>query len=594
MKSPADFNSTLPVIVQILLQKGRLEKKDLETLREIQVKENLPPEEVLIRKGLASEREIAAAYSEYYLIPLFEPGESQTRVAPQLLQQLTEKLCRDHLIAPVALDDNALEVAFFTPNELHLVDELQLLTGREIRPLIAQLSTIEGLLGTLYDDSAWPEGEGRSSSTDFEQVADDEEGDRVSEEAAEEVVHLDQSPPPGRDGRIIRYVNQILEQALRVRASDIHIEPFEDRCRVRLRIDGSLTEITPPPRSLFIPIVSRIKVLAKLDIAEKRLPQDGAIALKTGDKRVDVRVSTVPTVYGEKVVLRVLDKSAIPLQLSDLGLDERQSNDLIESIQMPHGLMLVTGPTGSGKSTTLYACLNRLNKPDENICTVEDPVEYKFTGINQIQVKSQVGLTFASALRSFLRQDPDIIMVGEVRDAETAQTCLRAALTGHLVLSTLHTNDALAAVNRLVDMDIEPFLLASTLRVVVAQRLIRRLCPHCRRPDQCPPEVAQRYGLQAGETLYRPGGCKECRETGYRGRVGVFEVIRVTERMADLIQSRTPLPKLRRAATEQGMKLLAQSALEKVRQGITSLEEALSITISEEDSTAPLDSEPSV
>jgi len=594
VKSPADFNSTLPVIVQILLQKGRLEKKDLETLREIQVKENLPPEEVLIRKGLASEREIAAAYSEYYLIPLFEPGESQTRVAPQLLQQLTEKLCRDHLIAPVALDDNALEVAFFTPNELHLVDELQLLTGREIRPLIAQLSTIEGLLGTLYDDSAWPEGEGRSSSTDFEQVADDEEGDRVSEEAAEEVVHLDQSPPPGRDGRIIRYVNQILEQALRVRASDIHIEPFEDRCRVRLRIDGSLTEITPPPRSLFIPIVSRIKVLAKLDIAEKRLPQDGAIALKTGDKRVDVRVSTVPTVYGEKVVLRVLDKSAIPLQLSDLGLDERQSNDLIESIQMPHGLMLVTGPTGSGKSTTLYACLNRLNKPDENICTVEDPVEYKFTGINQIQVKSQVGLTFASALRSFLRQDPDIIMVGEVRDAETAQTCLRAALTGHLVLSTLHTNDALAAVNRLVDMDIEPFLLASTLRVVVAQRLIRRLCPHCRRPDQCPPEVAQRYGLQAGETLYRPGGCKECRETGYRGRVGVFEVIRVTERMADLIQSRTPLPKLRRAATEQGMKLLAQSALEKVRQGITSLEEALSITISEEDSTAPLDSEPSV
>jgi type IV pilus assembly protein PilB len=582
MNSTAKLHSAWPVIVQILLQKGRLQQKDLETLREVQAKENLPAEEILIRKGFASEQEIAAAYCEYYLIPLLEPRKNETHVDPQLLQQVTEKLCRDHVIAPVAVDGNTLEVAFFTPNELHLVDELQLLTGLEVRPLIAPLSVVEGLLGTLYDESAWPEGEGRASSADFEQVVDDEEGDRASDEAAEEVIHLDQSPPPGRDGRIIRYLNQILEQAFRVRASDIHIEPFEDRCRVRLRIDGNLTEIAPPPRSLFIPIVSRIKVLAKLDIAEKRVPQDGAIALRTGDKRVDVRVSTVPTVYGEKVVLRVLDKSAIPLQLSDLGLDERQSSDLIESIQMPHGLMLVTGPTGSGKSTTLYACLNRLNKPQENICTVEDPVEYKFTGINQIQVKSQVGLTFANALRSFLRQDPDIIMVGEVRDAETAQICLRAALTGHFVLSTLHTNDALAAVNRLVDMEIEPFLLASTLRVLVAQRLIRRLCQHCRQPHQCAPEIAARYGLQAGETLYGPGGCKECRETGYRGRVGVFEVIRITERMADLIQARTPLPQLRRAAAEQGMKLLAHSALEKVRQGVTSLEEALSITISEE------------
>jgi type IV pilus assembly protein PilB len=582
MNSTAKLHSAWPVIVQILLQKGRLQQKDLETLREVQAKENLPAEEILIRKGFASEQEIAAAYCEYYLIPLLEPRKNETHVDPQLLQQVTEKLCRDHVIAPIAVDGNTLEVAFFTPNELHLVDELQLLTGLEVRPLIAPLSVVEGLLGTLYDESAWPEGEGRASSADFEQVVDDEEGDRASDEAAEEVIHLDQSPPPGRDGRIIRYLNQILEQAFRVRASDIHIEPFEDRCRVRLRIDGNLTEIAPPPRSLFIPIVSRIKVLAKLDIAEKRVPQDGAIALRTGDKRVDVRVSTVPTVYGEKVVLRVLDKSAIPLQLSDLGLDERQSSDLIESIQMPHGLMLVTGPTGSGKSTTLYACLNRLNKPQENICTVEDPVEYKFTGINQIQVKSQVGLTFANALRSFLRQDPDIIMVGEVRDAETAQICLRAALTGHFVLSTLHTNDALAAVNRLVDMEIEPFLLASTLRVLVAQRLIRRLCQHCRQPHQCAPEIAARYGLQAGETLYGPGGCKECRETGYRGRVGVFEVIRITERMADLIQARTPLPQLRRAAAEQGMKLLAHSALEKVRQGVTSLEEALSITISEE------------
>lgn len=581
MNSTAKLKTTLPLIVQLMVQKGRLRPKDLETLREVQPKESLAPEEILIRKGLASEEDIAAAYSEYYLIPMYEPGEGRTRVDRPILEQLTEKLCRDHLIAPVGVDGETLEVAVFTPNELHLIDELQLLTGLEIRPLIAPLSTVEGILNTLYEDSAWPDGEGRGGSADFEQLVDDE-GEEGAEEAAENVIHLDQSPPPGRDGRIIRYVNQIFEQAFRVRASDVHIEPFEDRCRVRLRIDGSLTEIAPPPRSLFIPIVSRIKVLARLDIAEKRMPQDGAIALRSGDKRVDVRVSTVPTVYGEKVVLRVLDKSAIPLQVSDLGLDERQSNDLLESIQMPHGLMLVTGPTGSGKSTTLYACLNRLNKPQENICTVEDPVEYKFTGINQIQVKAQVGLTFASALRSFLRQDPDILMVGEVRDAETAQICLRAALTGHFVLSTLHTNDALAAVNRLEDMDIEPFLLASTLRVLIAQRLIRRLCENCRQPYECTAQLAERYGLRAGETLYRPGACKDCREAGYRGRVGVFEVIRITEPMANLIQSRTPLPELRRAASEQGMKLLPHSALDKVRQGITSLEEALSVTVCEE------------
>ncbi len=314
-----------------------------------------------------------------------------------------------------------------------------------------------------------------------------------------------------------------------------------------------------------MPIVSRFKILAKMDIAEKRVPQDGAIALKTGDKRIDLRVSTVPTVYGEKMVMRILDKGAIPIELTGLGFDERQSKDLIESIQMPHGLMLVTGPTGSGKSTTLYACLNLLNEPDTNICTVEDPVEYKFKGMNQVQVKSQVGLTFAGALRAFLRQDPDVIMVGEVRDQETAQICLRAALTGHFVLSTIHTNDSLSAVNRLEDMGIEPFLLASTLRVLEAQRLIRRLCKECKEPYECDAETAERHGLEAGQTLYRPKGCDHCRGAGYRGRVGVFEVVRITARMAALIQTRAPLPELRAAAREQGMKLLVDSGMDKVR-----------------------------
>jgi type IV pilus assembly protein PilB len=583
MTTTASPSSRLPLIVRLLLETGHLGQEDLETIREARLQDDVSTEELLIRKGLANERDIAVAYSEYFLLPLVEPPEDGVRVDPQLAQILPEKLCRNHLLVPIAADTETLDVAFFRPDELLLVDELQLLTGLRVRPQVATLSTVEGVLGTLYEDSAWLAPGSHGDLSSFEAVDDGPTKDGPGEVMAEEVMHLDQPPPPGRDGRIIRYVNHMLEQAFRTGASDIHIEPFEDRCRVRLRIDGNLTEIAPPPWSLYAPIVSRIKVLAKMDIAEKRMPQDGAIAMKSGDRRVDVRVSTIPTIRNEKVVLRVLDKSAIPLELSGLGLDERQSTDLLESIQTPHGLMLVTGPTGSGKSTTLYTCLNRLNEPHKNICTVEDPVEYKFPGMNQIHVRTQIGLDFASALRSILRQDPDIIMVGEVRDSETAQICLRAALTGHFVLSTLHTNDALAAVNRLQDMGIEPFLLATTIRMLVAQRLIRRLCQKCRQPYACDRETAQRFAMQVGETLFRPKGCNECRETGYRGRVGVFEAIRITNRMANLIQARTPLSDLRRAATEQGMKPLADSALEKVRQGITSLAEALSVTITEQD-----------
>ncbi|MBI3466235.1 MAG: Flp pilus assembly complex ATPase component TadA, partial [Planctomycetes bacterium] len=567
---------------QLLLQKGVLDQRKLETLYEAKSKESGPLEPILIRLGIASDREIAAAYSEYLATPLFEPATTEPGVDRTLNRLLPEKLCRDQLIVPVSVRGDTLDVAFVRPDEMLIVEEIQLLTGLGVRPLIAPLGVVEGLLEVLYSSSARSPSGFITTTEEFEQVDELEKQEEVGD-PEEEVVHLDQAPPPGRNGRIIRMTNQILEQALRGGASDIHLEPFEDGCKIRLRIDGVLNELPPPARALFIPIVSRFKILAKMDIAEKRVPQDGAIALRSGDKRVDLRVNTVPTVYGEKMVMRILDKGAIPIQLTGLGFDERQSKDLIESIQMPHGLMLVTGPTGSGKSTTLYACLNLLNEPDTNICTVEDPVEYKFKGMNQVMVKTQVGLTFATALRAFLRQDPDIIMVGEVRDQETAQICLKAALTGHFVLSTIHTNDALSAVNRLQDMGIEPFLLASTLRVLEAQRLIRRLCKECKEPYDCDPETAKRHGLQAGEKLYRPKGCDNCRGTGYRGRVGVFEVVRITTRMANLIQSRTPLVELRAAAREQGMKLLADSALEKSRQGLTSLEEALTIAMSGEE-----------
>jgi type IV pilus assembly protein PilB len=579
MPTTAELNSSQPLLIQLLLEKEILTPEQIEVLGEARSKDHGSLESILVKKGLVMDQHIAEVYADYLMLPLFDMVPDE--VDPKLATLLPEKLCREHMLVPVALYDGAMDMAFATFEDMLMLDELQLLTGLAIRPMIAPLSVLEKTLETLY----------RAARTKFlnnledyrdgeEDDDDDDEGAGDADEQNEEILNLDDPPPPGPDGRIVRMVNQVLEQALRTGASDIHIEPFEDSCAIRLRVDGSLRELPPPSLSLFVPMVSRFKILAKMDIAEKRVPQDGAIALRTGDKRIDLRVSTVPTVYGEKIVMRILDKGAIPIELTGLGFDERQSRDLIESIQMPHGLMLVTGPTGSGKSTTLYACLNKLNEPDTNICTVEDPVEYKFKGMNQVQVKTQVGLTFAGALRAFLRQDPDVIMVGEVRDQETAQICLRAALTGHFVLSTIHTNDSLSSINRLQDMGIEPFLLASTLRVLEAQRLIRRLC---KEPYTCDAETARTHGMEAGQTLYRPKGCDACRGAGYRGRVGVFEVVRITPRMGALIQTRTPLPEMRAAAREQGMKLLLDSGLDKVRDGLTSLEEVLTVAMSGEE-----------
>ena len=567
--------SLQPLLVKLLLEKEILTPEQIEGLNEARAKTPGPLESILVANGLVMGQHIAEVYADYLMVPLFDMVPEVAD--PRLAGLLPEKLCREHYLVPVEIHEDMLDVAFATYEDMLMVDELQLLTGLTIRPMMAPLLVVEKTIDILY----------RGSRTKFVGQggfgSDDDVEEEEDEGENEEILNIDLPPPAGPDGRIVRMVNQILEQALRAGASDIHLEPFEDSCAIRLRVDGSLREVPPPNRSQFISIISRFKILAKMDIAEKRVPQDGAIALRTGEKRIDLRVNTVPTVYGEKMVMRILDKGAIPIELTGLGFDERQSKDLIESIQMPHGLMLVTGPTGSGKSTTLYACLNKLNEPDTNICTVEDPVEYKFKGINQVQVKTQVGLTFAGALRAFLRQDPDVIMVGEVRDQETAQICLRAALTGHFVLSTIHTNDSLSAVNRLVDMAIEPFLLASTLRVLEAQRLIRRLCKECKEPFECDAETSKRYGIEAGQTLYRPKGCDECRGAGYRGRVGVFEVVRITPRMANLIQTRAALPEMRAAAREEGMKLLLDSGLDKVRDGLSSLEEVLTVAMSSED-----------
>ena len=569
-------DGTEALILALLRGQGRLDSAKMETYRDSKVKDDELPERILVRLGLATYDEIAEIYATHLAIPLYQPPED-FRPDAELARLLPEKLVRDHLIAPVSIQGNVVDLAFANPSTLLILDEVQLLTGLSVRPVVAPLSLLETRIDQIYTHGNVQNY--TSAAEEFEQIDDEDED---GSEFDDEILRLDQPPPPGRNGRMIRMVNQILEQAIRNGASDIHLEPFEDACKIRLRVDGILQELAPPSRSQFIKIISRFKILGKMDIAEKRVPQDGAISLRSGDRRIDLRVNTVPTVFGEKMVMRLLDKASIPLHLTGLGLDERQSNDLVESIHMPHGLMLVTGPTGSGKSTTLYSCLNLLNEPKTNICTVEDPVEYKFKGMNQVQVKVGVGLTFATALRAFLRQDPDVIMVGEVRDQETAQICLRAALTGHFVLSTIHTNDALSAVNRLIDMGIEPFLLASTLRVLQAQRLVRRLCKVCREAYTCDPENAHRYNLELGSTLYRPKGCDACRGSGYRGRVGIFEVIRITTLMSKLIQSRTPIQEMREAAQAEGMKLLIDSAVDKAREGLTSLESALSVTMSED------------
>lgn len=565
-----------PLVLTLLHARGQLVDEAMARARSALASARKGPERALIEAGLATELEIASAYAEAVAVPLLESLPEAAGEASSLGKVLPRKLCYDRLVAPVALHDGALDVVFASVEEFQLLEEIHFLTGRNVNPLIAPLSVVERLLDALFNDKNVAE---IAQQVDFAEAVGQ---DQLEKEDEEEVLQLDKPPPPDENGRMVLMVNQIFEQALRLGASDIHLESFESRCRFRLRIDGVLHEMPAPSRSAYVMISSRLKILAKMDIAEKRVPQDGAIALRSGEKRVDLRVNTVPTIHGEKVVMRILDKEAISLDLTNLGLDPRQVQDLTESIHAPHGLALITGPTGSGKSTTLYSCLNLLNEPKVNICTVEDPVEYKFDGMNQVQVKPVVGLTFASALRAFLRQDPDIIMVGEVRDRDTAEICLRAALTGHFVLSTIHTNDALAAVTRLQDMGVEPFLLSCSLRVLEAQRLLRRLCPHCKQPYDCDAELARRHGLGPGTTLYRPVGCPRCRGMGYKGRVGVFEVVRITPRLARMIQENATLPALRAAAREEGMKLLIDSALDKVRHGLTSLEAALSVTMSDD------------
>ena len=576
-----------PLLVRLLLRKGDIQPEDLERLSVPVASLPSNPEAQLVEAGLADERTLALRIAEYLGCSWFEMDAERPDVVLEgfppdrikergTLEELTascqgaiakvpESIFRNRRVLPLFLANGTLHVIAADPLDHSAIEEIRMVTALPVAIHASTASLYRMVLMQVFGDR-----------DKVNEVLGDRELERDESKPKGVDVDLNEAIAGGKDTAVLRFVNSLLLQAIEEGASDIHCEPFESSVRVRYRVDGQLREVSAPPLTLFRQAVSRMKILAKMDIAERRVPQDGAIATRDGERRVDLRVSTVPTVYGEKMVLRLLEKTALPNDLTHLGFSRSQADDFLDAANCHHGLVFVTGPTGSGKSTTLYTCLGLINDTRRNIVTVEDPVEYKLHGLNQVQVNNTAGLNFCSALRSFLRQDPDVIMVGEVRDTETAQICMRAALTGHLVLSTLHTNNALQVIYRLVDMGIEPFLLGPALRLLEAQRLVRRLCPDCRRAQELPEATAKNHGLPAGAEIWRQGEdpkCATCRGRGVKGRVGLYEVLRVTEEIQDRIAARQPLEELKRFLESQKTAFLADDARAKLLAGHTSFAE---------------------
>ncbi len=504
---------------------------------------------------------------------------SELELDPEVVALIPADMAQKLSVIPVDRDGNSLTVAIADPKNVWALDALKFVTGCEIIPLVATESSIQKAIEKYFQTE--------DPLADIVKDIIDEDLELIQEDT-DDLLDIQELKSAVQEAPLVKLVNGIIADAIRKGSSDIHIETHERLLRVRYRIDGTLMDMAPLPYRLKAAIVSRIKIMAELDIAERRVPQDGRIKIKIGRKTVDLRVSTLPAIFGEKIVMRILDPSNLMLDLTELGFEEKALADFKRAIQRPYGIVLVTGPTGSGKTTTLYSALNLLNKPGVNIMTAEDPVEYHLDGINQIQVHPEIRLTFATALRAFLRQDPDIIMVGEIRDLETAEIAIRAALTGHLVLSTLHTNDAPSTINRLLDMGIQPFLVSSSLNLIAAQRLVRRICPLCKRKDEKNHQIAdllQQLGLSAQEAesldTYHGSGCSECHHTGFSGRIGLFEVMFVSSHMKELIISGASLQQLRRQAAEERVSTLRDTAMEKLKQGLTTVEEVIRETVNE-------------
>jgi general secretion pathway protein E len=553
---------------EILIERGKLDPQNLE--RALKLQEGESREKIgviLLRLGMVSGRDLADALADQLDLPLALAADFPE--LPLMEERLSSKFLRDAQAVPLREDEDELALAIADPTDSFVLSAVQMAAGKRVRAYIAAPNEIEAALERLY-------GGGKSS---MGAIVDNIQS-RDEEQDWGDVEHLKDL---ASEAPVIRLVNLILTKALESRASDIHIEPFENRLIVRYRIDGVLHEVESPPRRLSAAIISRVKIMASLDIAERRLPQDGRIKLRIQGKEIDLRVSTIPTMHGESVVMRILDKGGVPLDFASLGFEGQSLKRFIGALDQVHGILLVTGPTGSGKTTTLYTALDRLNKPDVKIVTVEDPVEYQMPGINQIQVKPQIDLTFANALRSIVRQDPDIIMVGEIRDVETVRIAMQSALTGHMVLSTVHTNDAPSTVSRLLDMGAEDYLLTSTVNGILAQRLVRTLCPKCREPHAALPEVIDQMGLRrfqgTGEiTLYKPVGCSECAGTGYFGRICIIEMLTMSDGIRSLIMRHSTAGELRAAAVAEGMETMFENGLRKSLAGITTIEEVLRVT----------------
>jgi len=526
----------------------------------------------LVKLGYISERNLVSFLSRHYGVPAIDLNEVQ--IDPEATKMIPADVIFKYQAIPIKRVGSTLRVAMCDPSNILAIDDIKFLAGCHVEVFVSTESAIKGSIDRFYD----------ASDTLNEIMGNIEEGEKMELLEDSEEINVNELQQAVEDAPVVKLVNLILNEAIKRSASDIHIEPYEKVFRVRLRVDGVLYEFMKPPLKLKNAITSRIKIMSKLDIAERRLPQDGRIKVKYGkDKEMDFRVSVLPTLFGEKVVMRLLDKSSLQLDMTKLGFEENPLKDFQSAIHKPFGMVLVTGPTGSGKTTTLYSALTELNQISENISTAEDPVEYNLMGINQVQIHEEIGLSFANCLRSFLRQDPDIVMVGEIRDFETAEIAIKAALTGHMVLSTLHTNDAPSTISRLLNMGIEPFLVASAVNLIVAQRLARRICEGCKTVVQTSPQMLLNLGLSEEElqgfTCYKGAGCARCNNTGYKGRVALYEVLPVREEIRELILQGASAGEIKKGAIQLGMKTLRQAALQKLKDKVTTVEEVLKTTV---------------
>lgn len=561
-----------PRIAELLVRGGVINREQLNESLDRQRKNGSSLVQELVRLGYTTEDKLADFFAKQFGIEKVELDSSQ--IPDEVFTLVPVQLIQKHQLIPLKLTGSTLTVAMSDPTELAAVNEVKFMSGYGVRVVSASASAIKSIL------------EQRFGSVSYEEVLK-KFSDTLEVVREEEDLNLQELQQATMEAPVVTLVNAVFADAAKRRASDIHIEPYEKIFRIRFRIDGVLHEIMTPPPKLKNALVSRIKVMANLDIAERRLTQDGRIKLKMGGgQELDVRVSVLPTLFGEKIVMRLLDKASLQLDMAKLGFDPQALKDFQEAIHKPYGMILMTGPTGSGKSTTLYSALSELNKPDVNISTAEDPIEYNLVGINQVQVKDEIGLTFAACLRSFLRQDPDIIMVGEMRDLETAQIAVKAALTGHLVLSTLHTNDAPSTVDRLINMGVEPFLLTSSTNLIAAQRLVRRICSSCKVPVEVSPDALVNVGVdpaevQAGFPTFHGKGCPNCNQTGYKGRLAIYEIMVMHESLKELILRGASTADLKREAVKLGMSTLRMSAIQKMRDGLTTIEETVRVTDSD-------------